>query len=151
MARTAAKKEVDLDDEATQAEILDPPTREVTIGGETITLHKLSGHAVRKLTALAQLVFAGAAGPGSAVLRIGGILVGDYYDRFVPLLAEAYQPVGKSQPTQIAAIIAEIDKKTATARGAIELASAFEAMLEQNDVLEAFFPKNSVERPEAAK
>ena len=149
-ARKAHRQEVqDLDDEQTQAEILDPPTRELELGGEKVTLHKLSGHAVRRLTALAQLVFASSAGPGPASLRISGTLVDQYGDRFAGLLAEAHAPAGKMDGVQLAEIIAEIDKKTANARGAFELAAAFEAMLDQNGVLDAFSPKND-EAPEGA-
>ncbi len=133
IAKSVAK---DLDDPATQAEILAPLGVEVTIGGKPVRLYPLSGRAVRELTGLTQQIFAAAFGDGPIEMRVSGVLMEHrYLSRFIPLLAAATFATPKDiTPEQHAAVSVEVDEATASASGATELATAFATMVEQNDI-----------------
>lgn len=155
MANDAQTK--NLNDENVQAEILNPPTREIEFAGQKLTLHALSGHGVRMLTGLTELVLASSASEAtnaqSASLRIGGVLVSQYYERFLPIFVQALQPAGEMDATQQSQFYNEINDKIGSARGATaarrtrELANAFAMMADQNGIMEAFNPKKE-EPPE---
>lgn len=129
------------DSDELQREVLEPEGVEVSIGGSPMRLYPLSGKSVRKLMGLTSQVFASSVGDGPPAMRIGGAIVEMYLDRFLPLLAEATQRAGSADDRQLARIQDELDRKTQSAKGAIELAAAFDIMLAQNDVLEVFVPK----------
>lgn len=138
-ARAKARKQLkDLNDEKTQAEIMNPEGREVQIGGKPLMLYPLSGHSVRRLMGLSQQVFASAQGHGSLAFRISGVLLEGYLDRFMPLLAEStFSSPAEVEPEKMLDIIKEIDRKTASAYGGLELADAFAAVCEINGIDQA--------------
>ncbi len=132
----------DLGDESTQAKILKPEGVEVTIGGKPLRLYPLSAYDVRTLTGFVQVVLAASQGPGEPSMRISGTLVRPQYVMdFLSLLASAtFASPANFDAEQHAAVFAELNDATASPRGAIELANAYAALVEQNDVLGAFEP-----------
>ncbi len=132
----------DLADEPTQAKILAPEPVEVQIGGKPLRLYPLSAYDVRTLTGFVQVVLAASQGPGEPSLRISGTLVRpQYVTDFLSLLASATFASPKDfDAEQHAKVFAELNEATASPRGAIELANAYAAIVEQNGVMDAFEP-----------
>lgn len=148
-AAAAPPAERDLDSEEVQNEILHPETVEITFAGKKVRLHKLSGYASRSLLGLAgELLTDRSLGSGAVRFRL---MQPSYLARFLTLFAAAHGAAGELTTEEIDKIARELDDNSASAKGAVELANAFDAMCDQNGIREAIAPpKNDEPPPKAA-
>ncbi|TAM92241.1 hypothetical protein EPN42_01420 [bacterium] len=133
----------ELNDDAKQDAILHPKPVTVTIGGEEVALYPLSGRKSRELMGFAnEVVGATSVREGAFAPRLVAVLtMGRFVDRLLLLIAESTaQEPGTLPEAQIETIAAELDQRSQSPRGALELAAAFNAIWSLNDLDKAFSP-----------
>ncbi len=135
-----------LEDEATQAEILNPAPLAVTIGGEPVEIHELAAKHARALCGLMQTAIADlfAEQPTSAAstfsMRLAALVAERYGDRVLPFIARSTAPAGEIAESDVPRLAAEIDARMDYAELAVVLAMVIRA----NRVIEALTPKQVV-------